>query len=89
MPLLIEVEWNLFAIKAIKFGSIHCQICVERDSQKGIIIGKGGAMLKEIGTAAWLQMERLLGRKVFLGLHVKVVRRWTDDAFHLRQLGYE
>jgi GTP-binding protein Era len=69
--------------------SIHCQICVERDSQKGIIIGKGGAMLKEIGTAARLRMERLLGRKVFLGLHVKVVRRWTDDAFHLRQLGYE
>ena len=69
--------------------SIDCQICVERDSQKGIIIGKGGAMLKEIGTAARLRVERLLGSKVFLGLHVKVVRRWTDDAFHLRQLGYE
>lgn len=68
---------------------IDCQIFVERDSQKGIIIGKGGSMLKEVGTAARQRVERLLGHKVFLRLHVKVVRRWADDAFHLRQLGYE
>ena len=46
-------------------------------------------MLKEVGTAARQRVERLLGHKVFLRLHVKVVRRWADDAFHLRQLGYE
>jgi GTP-binding protein Era len=64
-------------------------VLVERDSQKGIVIGKGGAMLKEIGTAARKEMERLLGCKVYLQLHVRVEPEWTRSAQGLRRAGYE
>ena len=67
---------------------IACTICVERDSQKGIIIGKKGAMLKKIGTAARKKIERLLGNKVHLALHVKVLKQWSNNAHHLRSLGF-
>ena len=67
---------------------IACTICVERDSQKGIIIGKKGEMLKKIGTAARKKIERLLGNKVHLALHVKVLKQWTNNAHHLRSLGF-
>ena len=67
---------------------IACTICVERDSQKGIIIGKKGEMLKTIGTAARKKIERLLGNKVHLALHVKVLKQWTNNAHHLRSLGF-
>lgn len=58
---------------------IRAQIFVERDSQKGIIIGKGGSRLKEVGTTARRDIEALLGRKVFLDLHVKVAKDWQRD----------
>ena len=67
---------------------IACTICVERDSQKGIIIGKKGEMLKNIGTAARKKIERLLGNKVHLALHVKVLKQWSNNAHHLRFLGF-
>jgi GTP-binding protein Era len=67
---------------------IACTICVERDSQKGIIIGKKGEMLKTIGTAARKKIERLLGNKVHLALHVKVLKQWSNNAYHLRSLGF-
>ena len=67
---------------------IACTICVERDSQKGIIIGKKGEMLKKIGTAARKKIERLLGNKVHLALHVKVLKQWSNNAHHLRSLGF-
>lgn len=67
---------------------IACTICVERDSQKGIIIGKKGEMLKTIGTAARKKIERLLGNKVHLALHVKVLKQWSNNAHHLRSLGF-
>ena len=67
---------------------IACTICVERDSQKGIIIGKKGVMLKNIGTAARKKIERLLGNKVHLALHVKVLKQWSNNANHLRSLGF-
>ena len=67
---------------------IACTICVERDSQKGIIIGKKGEMLKTIGTAARKKIERLLGNKVHLALHVKVLKQWSNNARHLRSLGF-
>lgn len=66
---------------------IFATIYVERDSQKGIIIGKGGERLKEVGTAARLEMESLFGKKVFLELHVKVKKGWRDDQEALRNLG--
>lgn len=68
---------------------IHATLVVERQSQKAIIIGKQGQMLKEIGQAARLAIERFLGRKVFLKLWVKVVEGWTKDGASLRRLGYQ
>lgn len=68
---------------------IMARILVERDSQKGIIIGKGGAMLKQVGTLARKEIERLLGASVFLELHVSVHPKWTSSGRALRELGYE
>ena len=67
---------------------IDCLVFVERESQKGILIGKGGTMLKQIGTAAREKIEKLLGQRVFLALHVKVVKQWTRKTHHLQALGY-
>jgi GTPase len=66
---------------------IHAVIFVDRDTQKGIVIGKGGAMLKEIGSRARQDMERLLGVKVFLQLWVKVKKGWREDDRMLRNIG--
>jgi GTP-binding protein Era len=68
----------------VRIGAL---IWVERESQKGIVIGKGGAMLKQIGTRARESLERLLGCKVFLRLTVKVDEGWSDRASALRRLG--
>ena len=67
---------------------IHASIVVERDSQKGILIGKGGATLKTIGTEARAEIVRLLGTKVYLDLHVKVLKEWQRDPKALNRLGY-
>lgn len=67
---------------------VHAILYVERDSQKGIIIGKKGARLKEVGTVARTQIERLMGTKVFLSLHVKVAKDWQRDPKQLRRLGF-
>ena len=66
---------------------IRAEIYVERDSQKGIIIGKGGRMLKEIGSLARGEIERLLGERVFLELHVKVEKDWTRRPGAITRLG--
>lgn len=66
---------------------IHAVIYVERDSQKGIVIGKGGAMLKKIGTLARQDSEKLLGTKIFLQLWVKVKKGWREDDRMLRNVG--
>ncbi|HEX4928572.1 MAG TPA: GTPase Era [Burkholderiales bacterium] len=68
---------------------IEATVLVERDSQKAIVLGKGGERLKRMATAARKDMERLFDGKVYLGVWVKVRRAWTDDARVLRQLGYE
>ena len=67
---------------------VYANLYVERDSQKGIIIGKGGSRLKEVGATARTQIERLLGRKVFLALHVKVAKDWQRDPKQLGKLGF-
>ena len=66
---------------------IHCAIYVERSSQKGIIIGKGGIKLKKIGTEARVDIEHLLGKKVFLQLFVKVVEDWRNRPQDLDYIG--
>jgi GTP-binding protein Era len=67
---------------------IEATILVERDSQKGIVVGAGGAQLKKIASGARRDMERLFGGKVYLGVWVKVRKGWTDDERVLRQLGH-
>jgi GTP-binding protein Era len=67
---------------------IHASIVVERDSQKGILIGQAGATLKAIGSGARGQMEPLLGTRVYLDLHVKVMKEWQRDPKALDRLGY-
>ena len=67
---------------------VRAIIYVERDSQKGIVIGKGGSRLKEVGTTARRQIERLLGTKVFLELRVKVAKNWQQDPKALGRLGF-
>ncbi|MFQ5900766.1 MAG: GTPase Era [Thermodesulfobacteriota bacterium] len=71
-------------------GVIHIMatINIERSSQKGIVIGKGGQMLKRVGTMARKDMERLLGSKVFLELWVRVQEEWSSNSRVLRELGY-
>ena len=67
---------------------VHAILYVERDSQKGIIIGKGGVRLREVGTAARRQIEKLLGTKVYLDLRVKVAKNWQSDPKQLGRLGF-
>ena len=74
-------EDNMLRIRSI--------IYVERDSQKGIIIGKGGEALKRVGTEARQEAEEFFGRKIFLELYVKVAREWRDKESSLRKFGYE
>jgi GTP-binding protein Era len=68
--------------------TIHAAIVVDRDSQKGMVIGKGGQKLKSIGTAARKDIESLIGAKVLLKLWVKVHRNWSQDKYFLKELGY-
>jgi len=70
-----------------KIHRIFASIFVERDSQKAIVIGKGGQKLKQIGTEARKDLEKFFGRKIFLELHVKVKKNWRDDEETLRTLG--
>jgi GTP-binding protein Era len=67
---------------------INATIHVERDSQKGIVIGKGGRKLKQIGESARKEIEHMVGCKVFLELHVRVQKNWSKDTKALRNFGY-
>jgi GTP-binding protein Era len=67
---------------------VHAIIYVERDSQKGIVIGKGGERLREVGTAARTQIEKRLGTKVYLSMRVKVAKNWQRDPKQLGKLGF-
>ncbi|WP_214401680.1 GTPase Era [Pseudonocardia lacus] len=68
--------------------NIHANIFVERSSQKGIVIGKGGERLRQVGTDSRRQIEALLGTRVFLDLHVKIAKDWQRDPRQLRKLGF-
>ena len=78
------------AMKERKNGmfDIEANIVCERESHKGIIIGKGGSMLKKIGTAARIEIENLMGEKVNLQLWVKVRKEWRDSELYMKNYGY-
>ena len=82
LPHAVTVE-----VEEIASGSVRATIFVETDSQKQIVIGKGGSVVREIGTRARPEIELVLGRKVFLELHVKVKPRWRRDERMLERLG--
>jgi len=88
LPYAIAVEIESFVDDdgLLRIGAI---IWVERDSQKAIVIGKGGARLREIGSKARLQMERMFDARVFLQTWVRVRAGWSDDEAALRAFGYE
>jgi GTP-binding protein Era len=67
---------------------VHANIYVERSSQKGIVIGKGGARLRQVGADSRRQIEALLGTKIYLDLHVKIAKDWQRDPKQLRKLGF-
>ena len=71
-----------------KIFRIRASIVCEKDSQKAILIGKGGQMIKKIGAESRIELEKELGQKVFLELFVRVERDWTKDPHRLREFGY-
>lgn len=87
LPYALTVEIERF-VEEDRLVRIHAVIWVERETQKGIVIGEKGRTLREVGRQAREDMERLLGRKVFLETWVKVREGWSDDERALRSLGY-
>ncbi len=88
VPYSVEVAIEAYR-ESPEMDRISATIYVARASQKGIIIGRGGAMLKKVGTEARKDLERFLDKKVFLELFVKVDEGWRDDARQLRRFGYD
>lgn len=89
VPYQLTVEIERYKLDEKKnLFNIHAAILVERQGQKAMIIGAEGQKLKKIGTDARKDIERMLDKKVFLQLWVKVKERWSDDDRALRSLGY-
>ena len=89
LPYTSTVVIDKFEEEAGGLRRISASIIVEREAHKGIVIGNGGERLKRIGAQARVELEALLGGKVFLELWVKVRSGWADDEAHLRSYGYE
>ena len=87
MPYAVAVDIEEF-VEEGKLARIRATILVERDTQKGILIGKHGERLKLISTQARQDMEQLFGMKVFLEVWVKVKEAWREDEQALAELGY-
>lgn len=88
VPHSLAVRMDEFKERENGMTYIAATVFVERESQKGIVIGEGGKMMKSIGSAARKEIEGMGGRKVFLELRVKVQKDWRNDPNALRQLGY-
>lgn len=88
IPYSCEVSILAFKEKP-DINVITAEIYVERDSQKGILIGKDGVSLKRVGTQARAEMEKFFGKKVFLETHVRVVKDWRSDPKKLKSFGYD
>jgi GTP-binding protein Era len=88
LPYSIAVRIDEYKDRKLHAAFIQATLFVERESQKGIVIGKGGSMLRKIGTDARKDMERVTGRRIFLELRVKVYPGWRNDEEALRRFGY-
>ncbi|NDJ76353.1 MAG: GTPase Era, partial [Chloroflexi bacterium] len=88
VPHGVATEVNEFKRRSENMTYINAVIYVERESHKGIVIGKGGQMLKTISQQARGEIEKLLGTRVYLELWVKVLKNWRKDENALRRLGY-
>ena len=88
VPHCVAVRVDTFEERGDEGAYIEATLFVERDSQKGIIIGKGGEMIKKIGTQARKEIENMSGRKVFLSLKTKVNKNWRNDPNALQLMGY-
>lgn len=84
----VEIE-SMAPRKKSDLVDIEAYVFVERDSQKGIVIGKHGAVLKQVGTLARTELEALLGTRIYLSLRVKVRKNWRKDAAFLQRLGLD
>lgn len=89
LPQASAVETEKYVERADGSVEIHQQILVERPTQRAIMLGKGGARLKEIGSRARAEIASNLGRRVHLYLHVKVNPKWEDDREHYRNIGLD
>jgi GTP-binding protein Era len=89
VPHAVAVLVDEFKERANGVAYIAATILVERESQKGIVIGEGGRMLKQIGTSARREIETMAGHKVFLQLRVKVEKDWRNNESVLKRLGYK
>jgi GTP-binding protein Era len=89
VPHCLAVRIDEYKERSEDKAFIEATFFVERDSQKGIVIGKGGEMLKKIGTRARQEIESMSSREVFLSLRVKVDKNWRNSPDALRMLGYE
>lgn len=88
VPYSSAVEIESFKERSERLVAIEASIVVEKDSQKAILIGKGGLRIKQIGQEARKEIERFLGKKVFLELRVKTVKNWKKDPEALKRLGF-
>ena len=89
VPHGVAVRIDEFTERPDESAYIAATIFVERDSQKGIVIGRGGEMLKRIGTAARKEIEEMSGRKIFLEVRVKVLKDWRKDEKAMKRFGYK
>jgi GTP-binding protein Era len=89
VPHAVAVLVDEFKERANGVAYIAATILVERESQKGIVIGEGGRMLKQIGTSARREIETMAGHNVFLQLRVKVEKDWRNNESVLKRLGYK
>lgn len=88
IPHSVAVEITDFKERSADMNYIEATVYVERDSQKGIVIGKQGSMIKQIGQAARRELEAMLDSQVYLELRVKVMKNWRSDEALMRRLGY-
>jgi GTPase len=89
IPHAVEVAMEEVSRREDGLVEVHAQIWVETESQKGILIGRGGRMVREVGTAGRRELERELGARVFLDLEVRVRQRWRRDESLLDRLGID